>query len=129
MRWWQRSSGRSWVRKVPELHGPIRQNRSMGLDIDFAFDVGEQENHRVAFHWGQLLGRVRITVDDMRVVEKNQAISLRSPRTKKFEFSVGQHEVHHVVIEKTRKRFLGGARKQDCRVLVDGEVVARHRPG
>ena len=104
----------------------MRQNYSMGLDIDFAFDVGKEETHRVAFHWGQLFGRVRITVDDVQVVEKNQAISLRSPRTKKFEFSVGQNEVHEVVIEKTRKLILGGARKQNCRALVDGEVVAQH---
>jgi hypothetical protein len=96
----------------------------MRLDIDFALDVGEEEKHRVAFHWGQLFGRVRITVDDVQVVEKNQAISLRFARTKKFEFSVGQVEVHDVVIEKTSKRVLGGARKQDCRVVVDGEVVA-----
>jgi hypothetical protein len=95
----------------------------MGLDIDFAFDVGEEETHRVAFHWGQLFGRVRITVDDVQVVEKNQPISFRSPRTKKFEFSVGQTEVHDVVIEKTRKRILGGARKQHCRIVVDGEPI------
>jgi hypothetical protein len=98
----------------------------MGLNIDFAIDVGKEEKHRVAFHWGQLFGRVRITVDGVQVVEKNQALSFRSPRTKKFEFSVGQAEVHDVVIEKTRKRFLGGARKQGCRVVVDGELVAEH---
>lgn len=126
MRWWRRSSGRSMPGKVPELQGPIRQNRGMGLDIDFALDVGKEEKHRVAFHWGQVFGRVRITVDDVQVVEKNQAISLRSPRTKKFEFSVGQAEVHDVVIEKTRRRILGGARRQQCRVVVDGEVVAQY---
>jgi len=112
--------------KIPEPHCAVRQNRHMGLDIDFAIDVGEEEKHRVAFHWGQLFGRVRITVDDVEVVEKNRAISFGSPRTKKFEFSVGQAEVHDVVIEKTRKRFLGGARKQHCRVVVDGELVAEY---
>jgi hypothetical protein len=97
----------------------------MGLDIDFAVDVGTEEPHRVAFHWGQVFGRVRITVDGEQVMEKNQPVSLRSPRTRKFEFSVGQAEVHDVVIEKTRKRILGGARKQQCRVVVDGEEVAQ----
>ncbi len=98
----------------------------MGLDKDFAFDVGEEEKHRVTFHWGQLFGHVRITVDDVQVVENNKPLSLRSPRTRKFEFSVGQSEVHDVVIEKSRKRVLGGARKQRCRALVDGTVVGEY---
>jgi hypothetical protein len=98
----------------------------MGLDKDFAFEVGEEEKHRVAFHWGQLFGQVRITVDGLQVVEKNKPFAFRSPRTKKFEFSVGQAEVHDVVIEKTRKRFLGGARAQQCRALVDGTVVGEY---
>jgi hypothetical protein len=111
---------------VPELDFPVGQNRTMGLDIDFAIEVGEQEKHQVAFHWGQFFGRVRITVDEMQVVEKNKAFTLRTPRTRKFEFSVGQSETHDVVIEKTRKRVLGGARKQDCKVLVDGTVVGEY---
>jgi hypothetical protein len=98
----------------------------MGLDIDFAFDVGEAENHRVAFHWGQLFGRVRITVDFMKVLEENNAVSLGSSATRKFEFSVGDAEVHAVLIEKTRKRFLGGARKQTCRAFVDGELIGEY---
>jgi hypothetical protein len=99
----------------------------VGLDIDFAFDIGDQEKHRVAFHWGQLFGRARITVDFVKVVEENQAVRLRgSPATRKFEFSVGETEVHHVLIEKTRKRFLGGARKQTCRAFVDGELMGEY---
>jgi hypothetical protein len=98
----------------------------MGLDIDFAIEIGEQEKHLVTFHWGQLFGRVRIIVDGEQVVEKNQAFTLRTPPTRKFEFSVGQAETHDVVIEKTRKRVLGGARKQDCKVLVDGSLVGEY---
>ncbi len=98
----------------------------MGLDIDFAIEVGEQEKHQVAFHWGQFFGHVRITVDETPVVKKNQPFTLRTPRTRKFEFSVGQAEIHDVVIEKTRKRVLGGARKQECKVLIDGVVVGEY---
>jgi hypothetical protein len=99
----------------------------MGLDIDFEFEVGEAEKHRVAFHWGQLLGRVNIRVDGEEVVQKNQAITFfRSPKTRRFEFSVGQEEVHPVVIEKTAARFLGGARKQKCRAFVDGALVGEY---
>jgi hypothetical protein len=98
----------------------------MGLDIDFAFEVGDTETHRVAFHWGQLFGRVRITVDDIEVVQENKAVGLGSTPARTFELSVGDAEPHAVVIEKTRKRFLGGARKQMCRAFVDGELVAEY---
>ena len=84
----------------------------MGLDIDFEFHVGDTEQHRVAFHWGQLFGRVRITVDYVEVVGVNKAVRslLVSRWCRKFEFSVGDMERHDVVIEKIRRRsFLGGA--------------------
>jgi hypothetical protein len=100
----------------------------MGLNIDFAFDVGDEEKHRVAFHWGQLFGRVRITVDLVEVLEKNRAISLGSTATRKFEFSVGETEVHDVLIEKVSPRLLGGARRQKCRAFVDGELVGEYGP-
>jgi hypothetical protein len=113
--------------RVPSTGPAVGQNHPMGLDIDFAFDVGEQEKHRVAFHWGQLFGRARITVDFMKVMEENQAVRLRGTKaTRKFEFSVGDAEVHEVLIEKTRKRFLGGARKQACRAFVDGELIGEY---
>jgi hypothetical protein len=99
----------------------------MGLDIDFEFDVGEEEKHRVAFHWGQLWGKLRITVDGVEVVQKNQPFSLfRSTKVRKFEFSVGEPESHAVVIEKTKPRFMGGARRQRCRAFVDGELYGEY---
>jgi hypothetical protein len=98
----------------------------MGLDIDFGFDVGEEEKHRVEFHWGQLFGRVRITVDDEEVVQKNRAVNLGSTKVRKFEFPVGTAEQHHVLIEKETPRLLAGARKQKCRAFVDGELVGEY---
>jgi hypothetical protein len=98
----------------------------MGLDIDFVFEVGDTEKHHVAFHWGQLFGRVRITVDFTEVVQENKALRFTSKPVRTFEFSVGDTETHAIVIEKTRKRFLGGARKQSCRAFVDGELVGEY---
>jgi hypothetical protein len=98
----------------------------VGLNIDFEFQVGDTEQHRVAFHWGQLFGRVRISVDDVEVVGENKAVRLTSPAVRKFEFSVGDTERHDVVIEKIRKRFLGGARKQSCRAFVDGGLIGEY---
>jgi hypothetical protein len=98
----------------------------MGLDIDFEFDVGVEETHHIAFHWGQLFGRIRITVDGEEIVQHNQALTLRSETTRQFEFSVGQAEVHQVRIEKTRKRVLAGARKQTCRAYVDEQFIGEY---
>ena len=98
----------------------------MGLDIDFAFEVGDEEKHRVAFHWGQLYGRVRVTVDDVEIVQHHRPVLFGSTARRKFAFSVGQHEVHDVVIEKISHRFLGGARKQTCHAFVDGELVGEY---
>ena len=67
------------LRRSPSSVARVRQNRRMGLDKDFTFDVGEQEKHRVAFHWGQLFGQIRITVDDVQVVEKNHALCAALP--------------------------------------------------
>jgi hypothetical protein len=97
-----------------------------GLDIDFEFQVGDTEKHRVAFHWGQLFGRVRITVDYVEVLGENKAVRLSSPTVRTFEFSVGDAEQHAVRIEKIRKRFLGGARKQACRAYVDDALVGEY---
>jgi hypothetical protein len=100
-----------------------------GLDIDFAFEVGDTEKHRVAFHWGQLFGRVRITVDYVEVVGENKAVRLTSPLVRKFEFKVGTNEQHAVRIEKIRKRGpLAGALRQTCRAYVDDELVGEYRP-
>ena len=98
----------------------------MGLDIDFTFEVGDEEKHQVAFHWGQLLGRVRVTVDDVEIVQHNRPVMFASTGRRRFAFSVGQDEVHEVVIEKISHRFLGGARKQKCNAFVDGELVGEY---
>ena len=98
----------------------------MRLDIDFTFEVGTEERHMVTFHWGQMLGRIRITVDGDEVVAKNRAIPLGRTRTRTFELSVGHLEVHDVVIEKVAKRLLSGARRQKCRAFVDGELIGEY---
>ena len=98
----------------------------MGLNIDFAFDVGTEEKHRVTFHWGQFWGRILITVDGVEIVVQNRAINLGKTRVRKFEFLVGHPEAHTVVIEKVSKRVFAGARRQKCRAFVDGELVGEY---
>ena len=98
----------------------------MGLDIDFSFEVADSERHRVAFHWGQVWGKVQISVDGDLVVRRRYTFRAGWSNTQKYEVTVGQSEVHSVVIEKTKQRLLGGFRKQVCRVFVDGQLVGEY---
>jgi hypothetical protein len=93
--------------------------------MTFTFDVGNKERHRVVFHFNQLWGNLRITVDDQAVVRDFRMYSLHL--TKKYEFPVGDSERHTVAIEHARKLLLAGFRKQKYRVYVDGCLVAEHQ--
>jgi hypothetical protein len=90
----------------------------------FEFNVGDAERHRVVFRFNQSIGNLRISVDGVPVIRRFEMLSLKM--TKRYEFQVGQSEQHNVLIEKTRKRLLGGVLPQECVVSVDGKEVARY---
>jgi hypothetical protein len=96
----------------------------MDRNLDFEFEVGETERHNVAFHFDQLWGPLRISVDGKPVVRKWGAFSFK--RTKGYEFSVGSTEPHQVRIEKTRKAVAGGFQAQECVAYVDGQETGRY---
>lgn len=87
--------------------------------MEFEFDVGEAERHRVHFFFDQFWGTVRIEVDGRLVIRDFRLFSLTT--TKRYRFSVGEQEHHEVVIEKTRPLMVAGLRPQVCRVYVDGQ--------
>lgn len=89
--------------------------------MDFDFDIGKLERHRVHFHFNQFIGTLRISVDDKIVVKDFRMFD--PELTKRYEFVVGENEKHDVAIEKTRKRWNGGARKQAYRVFEDGQLL------
>ena len=80
--------------------------------------MGDSEKHRVEFSFNQILGSLRISVDGEFIVREFSMFSLSTVR--RFEFKVGVAEPHDVVIEKSRKRVLGGLLPQKCTVIVDG---------
>jgi hypothetical protein len=92
-------------------------------NLDFEFEVGETERHSVAFHFDQLLGPLRISVDGEPVVRKFKIFNFK--RVERYEFSVGSSEPHQVRIEKDRKAIVGGFRAQECVTYVDGHEVGR----
>ena len=93
-------------------------------NLDFDFEVGEAERHNVAFHFDQLWGPLRISVDGQPVVRKFKMFNFK--RVERYEFSVGSTEPHDVRIEKDRKAIVGGFRVQQCVTYVDGHEVGRY---
>jgi hypothetical protein len=83
---------------------------SQEVAMQFEFNVGTHEQHRVAFAFNQMVGDLKITVDGQPVVQDLRMFSLRL--VKRYEFSVGQPEPYKVAIEKERKLLLAGFRKQ-----------------
>jgi hypothetical protein len=90
--------------------------------VELRFDVGEVEKHQVRFVFDQTWGPVRIWVDDHLVVKGFEMFSLSTVRT--YAFAVGTDERHQVEIVKTRRRWVGGLRKQSIVGRVDGNEVA-----
>jgi len=92
--------------------------------MQFSFNVGVNEKHRVDFSFDQFIGNLQILVDGQTAVKDFRMFSLSL--TKRYEFSVGEQERHDVVIEKKRKLFLAGLRPQSYKIFVDGKLVETH---
>lgn len=90
----------------------------------FSFLVGVVEQHQVDFSFDQFVGNLEIRVDGQPLVKDFRMLSLKL--TKRYEFTVGAQEQHHIAIEKKRKLFLAGLRPQQYRVWVDGQLVQTH---
>lgn len=89
--------------------------------MDFSFEVGTVERHSVRFRFSQFFGNLRIDVDGSPALRTFRLFSLYL--TESFHVEVGERERHHVSIEKTRKIWLAGLRRQTYRVLVDGVPI------
>jgi hypothetical protein len=92
--------------------------------MKFSFLVGVQEQHQIDFSFDQVIGNLEIRVDGEPLVKDFRMLSLML--TKRYEFTVGSQEQHHITIEKKRKLFLAGFRPQQYRVLIDGQLVQTH---
>jgi hypothetical protein len=89
--------------------------------MTFKFNVGEKEKCKVAFHFNQWWGNLKITVDDRPVIKDFCLASLNHVR--RFDFTVGQIEKHKVVIEKWRKPLAPAFRKSKYKVFVDDKLT------
>jgi hypothetical protein len=89
--------------------------------MQFSFLVGVHEQHQVDFSFDQAIGNLEIKVDGQPLVKDFLMLSLRL--TKRYQFTVGIQEQHHVKIEKKRKLFLAGFRPQRYRIFIDRQLV------
>jgi hypothetical protein len=87
----------------------------------FSFEVGVEEKHVVSLDYNQMVGLMSISVDNREVISELNMFSFSL--VKAYEFFVGVNERHAVKIEKERKLFLAGLRKQKYRVYVDGHLI------
>lgn len=90
--------------------------------MQMRFDVGDQERHRVIFSFNKTTGWLVIKVDDVPI--KRRLIMWSLGLSRRYEFTVGTHERHVVIIEKKRERVASFVRPQLCRAYVDGTLVA-----
>jgi hypothetical protein len=93
-------------------------------DVGFGFDVGSTERHRVSFAWGQWRTEAAIFVDGTRVFRKRSFFAFRV--LNRYEVTVGDHERHSVLIERTKPTLLGAFRQNSFRAFVDGQLVAQY---
>lgn len=89
--------------------------------MQFSFNVGVNEKHRVDFSFDQFMGNLAILVDGQSAVKDFRMFSVSL--TKRYEFTVGVQEQHAIIIEKKRKLFLAGLRPQQYRIFIDGQLV------
>jgi len=89
--------------------------------VKFSFRVGINEQHQVDFSFDQFGGQLEIKADGRPVVKDFRMLSLKL--TKRYEFTVGTQEQHHIAIEKKRKLLLAGFRPQQYRIYIDGQLV------
>jgi hypothetical protein len=92
--------------------------------MQFSFEVGFNEKHIVSLDYNQMVGLLSISVDNREVINELRMFSLSLVKT--YDFFVGINERHAVRIEKERKLFLAGLRKQKYRVYIDGHFIREY---
>lgn len=92
--------------------------------MQFDFEVGLLERHRVSYAYDRTRRNLEIKVDGVAVRKGLRIMSLNLIR--RYHFVVGERERHRVVIEKDRDLPLLSFRPRTYRAWVDGLLVAEH---
>jgi len=92
--------------------------------MEFEFEVGATEPHRVRFRTSKANGKVTIFVDGVSV--KQEKFRFWIPVHRRYELRVGDSEMHEVAIEVAFARLARKLIKPTCTAYVDGEVVGTY---
>ncbi len=90
--------------------------------MEFEFEIGQSEKHKVQFSRNRRTARMKILVDSEEVASKNPldlSTHISFKLTQRFEFKVGSHESHVVRIEHTRPLLVAGFRRHWYRIFID----------
>ena len=92
--------------------------------MQFSFTVGNQEKHKVDYHFNQMWGKTTIKVDDKKVFSAFKLF--KSPFSTKQEpvtFEVGDKEKHKVAIQQTTAPFMAGFFSVKYEAYVDDKLI------
>jgi hypothetical protein len=89
--------------------------------MDFEFDVGETESHRVGFLTSRANGKVTLTVDGQPVEQEKFRFWI--PLHRHYEVLVGDSEHHEVAIDVEFARISRKFTKPTCTAYIDGKEV------
>jgi hypothetical protein len=93
--------------------------------MEFEFEIGDNEKHKIAFSYDKFWGKLNILVDGKNVVNDIRLASITL--TKAYNFKIGEKETHEIRIEKIRPLFLAGLRSNTYKVYVDGKLFKQYK--
>lgn len=85
--------------------------------MKFTIEIGENEKHRIEYHFNQLFGRLVVKVNEQPVQKSLRLVN--EPLLEIYVFAVGQYEKQEVRIEKERRQLLGHRN----RVFVNNRLI------
>lgn len=94
-------------------------------DVRYQVEIGAEERHVLDVSWDQVWGLMSVRVDGNEVVHRRHLFGFR--RVRRYELSVGEREVHKVLVEKRKALLVAGVRTQAVDVYVDGEKLDEER--
>jgi hypothetical protein len=94
--------------------------------MKFTLEVGQRIKSKIDFSRDWFTGAMQVFVDGQKLVLQSPyspSTHFSFTLTRRYEFSVGEAEPHHVMLEKERPLLGACLRPHTCRVFVDGQMV------
>jgi hypothetical protein len=96
----------------------------------FVVEVGNAEKTKIEFSRNWYTGTMSTIANGVQVAQQDAldpSTHFSFKTLRRYVFTVGELEKHHVVIEKERPLLLAGLRPQTYRIFVDGVLCHQQR--